>query len=154
MNTILIVGAAGAQGSAVVRFLSSTGQYHILALTRNTTSSQAQALASLPNVKLTSNSAASGYDTEAFLRAASTCDYVFVNTDGFVLGEQAETFWGIRLFELAVRAGVRHLIYSGLDYAGKATGYDPRYYAGHYEGKARVQGESTLSRYIALLLTS
>jgi hypothetical protein len=56
------------------------------------------------------------------------------------MGEALETFWGIRLFELSARAGVKHLIYSGLDYNGKQSNYDPDLYVGHYEGKARVQG--------------
>ncbi len=141
MNTILLVGATGAQGSAVARYLSATGEYRILALTRSATSTSAQELAVLANVELVIGNAASGYDIESFVSAASKSDYVLVNTDGFTLGEQAEMFWGIRLFELAVGAGVKHFIYSGLDYASKASGYDPNYYCGHYEGKARVQGK-------------
>ncbi|EXJ84815.1 hypothetical protein A1O3_05488 [Capronia epimyces CBS 606.96] len=139
MKTILFIGATGAQGGAAVKYLAATGEYRILALTRNKTSSHAQDLAATANVEVLVSEAASGYGTEAFLSAASRSDYVFVNTDGFTLGEQAETFWGIRLFELAVRAGVKHFIYSGLDYASKAAGYDPKFYVGHYEGKARVE---------------
>jgi hypothetical protein len=141
MKTILFVGATGAQGGAAVKYLSTTGEYRILALTRSGTSPHAQEMAAIPNVELVVSAAASGYDTEAFLAAASKSDYVFVNTDGFTLGEQAETYWGIRLFELAVRAGVKHFVYSGLDYASKASGYDPKFYCGHYEGKARVEGK-------------
>ena len=42
----------------------------------------------------------------------------FVNTDGFTVGEEKETWAGIRLFEIAkeVRT-VRHYVYSGLDSA-------------------------------------
>ena len=152
MKTILIIGATGAQGGAVLRYLSTTEEYNILALTRSTTSSEAQELASLPNVKLLVNDAVSGYDKEAFSSAASTCDYVFVNTDGFALGEQAETFWGIRLFELAVRAGVKHFIYSGLDNSSKESGYDPNFYVGHYAGKARVQGKPSPQATNSLML--
>lgn len=53
----------------------------------------------------------------------------------------AETYWGVRLYELSARAGVKHLIYSGLDNNGKASGFDPKFYVAHYEGKVRVQGE-------------
>ncbi len=144
MKTILIIGATGAQGDAVVQYLSSTNQYHILALSRNTTSSHAQALATLANVELIKSNVTSGYDIDAFSAAASRSDYVLVNTDGFAMGEKAETFWGIRLFELAARAGVKHFIYSGLDYNGKNSNYDPKFYVGHYEGKARVQGPLVL----------
>ncbi|KAF5694950.1 nitrogen metabolic regulatory protein [Fusarium denticulatum] len=127
MKSVLIVGATGAQGGAILRHLSSTGQYNITAFTRSATSPKAVELAALPNVKIAVSDAATGYDTKAFLAAASDVDYVLVNTDGFALGEQAETYWGIRLFELSARAGVKHFIYSGLDSVG------------HYQGKARIQ---------------
>ncbi|KIW35039.1 hypothetical protein, variant [Cladophialophora immunda] len=138
MKTIVFIGGTGAQGSAIIKTLSSTNQYKILALTRSTTSSAAQDIGSLPNVELVESNATFGYDVERFFEAAQRSDYAFINTDGFALGEQAETYWGIRLFELSVRAGVKHLIWSGLDYNGKKTGYDPKFYVGHYEGKARV----------------
>jgi hypothetical protein len=87
------------------------------------------------------NNSSSGYDVTAFSEAAKRSDAVFVNTDGSTLGEIAETFWGIRLYELSAKAGIKHLIYSGLDYNGKKSGYNPDLYVGHYEGKARVQGK-------------
>jgi uncharacterized protein YbjT (DUF2867 family) len=141
MKTVLVLGATGAQGKAITEHLSKTGEYQILAYTRSPESPHAQELAALPNVKPVSSGASSGYDLEAFTAAAQKSDYVIVNTDGFATGEIAETYWGIRLFQLAERAGVKHLIYSGLDSLGKETNYDPDYYVGHYEGKARVQGK-------------
>lgn len=144
MEKILIIGATGAQGGAVARHLSSTGRYQITAFTRSTSSPHSVQLASLPNVKLAINDASSGYDNKAFMSAASDSDYVFVNTDGFAMGEQAETYWGIRLFELSLRAGVKHFIYSGLDSVGPKSNYDPELYTGHYQGKARVQGQCGL----------
>lgn len=71
MKSILIVGATGAQGGAIVETLSSTNEYNILAFTRSETSSQAKTLASLPNVKLVVNNASSGYDVEVFSRPPS-----------------------------------------------------------------------------------
>jgi nucleoside-diphosphate-sugar epimerase len=139
VKTGLIIGGTGRQGEAIVQFLSSTNQYHLLILTRNTTSDSALKLAAFPNVELVANNTVNGYDVASFLSAASRSEFVFVNTDGFTLGEQAEIYWGIRLFELARKAGVKHLIYSGLDYNGEETGFDPKFYVGHYEGKARVQ---------------
>lgn len=54
MKSILVVGATGQQGSSVVRSLSQSGRYHVLALTRNTSSHKAQKLVALPNVQLVS----------------------------------------------------------------------------------------------------
>lgn len=42
----------------------------------------------------------------------------FVNTDSFTIGEEEETWTGIRIFELAKQAGVRHYVWSSLDYIG------------------------------------
>jgi uncharacterized protein YbjT (DUF2867 family) len=144
MRSILIVGATGAQGGAILRHLSTAGQYNITAFTRSATSPKAVELAALPNVKIAVSDAATGYDTEAFVAAATGVDYVLVNTDGFALGEEAETYWGIRLFELSARAGVKHFVYSGLDSVGPKTNYDPDLYVGHYQGKARIQRKMPL----------
>lgn len=126
---------------AVINVLAAIGKYQVLALTRDITSSRAKQLAALPDVEVLPTNADSGYNEEAFAVAAARADYVFVNTDGFSLGELAETYWGIRLFELSVRAGVKHLIYSGLDSNGPKSNYDPDLYVMHYEAKARVQSE-------------
>jgi hypothetical protein len=149
MKTGLIIGGTGRQGEAIVQFLSSTNQYHFLILTRNTTSDSALKLAALPNVDLVANNALNGYDFESFLSAASRSEFVFINTDGFTLGERAEIYWGIGLFELARKAGVEHFKYSGLNHNGEETAFDPKSYVGHYEGKARVQSKC-LKRYTLL----
>jgi hypothetical protein len=141
MKTGLIIGGTGRQGEAIVQFLSSTNQYHLLILTRNTTSDSALKLAAHPKVELVPNNTVNGYDVESFLSVTSKSELVFINTDGFTLGELAEIYWGIRLFELARKAGVKHLIYSGLGYNGEETGFDPKFYVGYYEGKARVQSK-------------
>jgi NmrA-like family len=143
MKTGLIIGS-GRQSEAVISYLSATNQYHLLVLTRSTTSHTAARLAALPHVELIANAVESGYDIPAYLAAARRSDFVFVNLDGFALGEQGDIYWGIRLFELASSANVKHLIYSGLDYNSKASGFDPKLYVGHYEGKARVQGTSLM----------
>jgi nucleoside-diphosphate-sugar epimerase len=141
MKTIVIIGGSGAQGSAIVKHLSATNEYKILALTRSTTSESARDIGCLQNVELIPSAATFGYDVDAFYKAAQRSDYALINTDGFALGEQAETYWGIRLFEVSARAGIKHLIWSGLDSNGRKSGYDPSLYVGHYEGKARVTGE-------------
>jgi len=35
-------------------------------------------------------------------------DGAFVNLDGFAMGERRETYWGIRIFELAQELGIKH----------------------------------------------
>jgi uncharacterized protein YbjT (DUF2867 family) len=139
MKTGVIIGGTGAQGAAVVRHLSSLGIYHLKVITRSIRSEQAKTLGNLPNVTLIESSPA-GYDEDSFLLAAERADFAFVNTDGFSIGEAAEVYWGIRFYELARRAGVKHFVYSSLDNLGEMTQYDPEFRVGHYYGKSRVVG--------------
>ncbi len=45
---------------------------------------------------------------------------VWVNTDGFTLGEQKEIFVGMRIFEIAKQtSSLRHYVWSNLDYISK-----------------------------------
>ena len=150
MKTIVVVGGTGAQGGAVVRFLASTGKYRILLVTRDPESQHSQDLISLGDIEGVKSDVGFGYDLAAFENAAKDADGVFINTDGFALGEQAETYWGIRLFETAVKAGVKHIVYSGLDNAWRDSGYQSNFYVGHYQGKARVQGTSQPPRPLTL----
>jgi uncharacterized protein YbjT (DUF2867 family) len=115
--------------------LSKTGRYNVRAFTRNSTSSNAKLLASLPNVSLFLGSAQSEPDLRnAFIGV----DLAFVNTNSFALGIKGETHWGIRIFELAIQAGVKHYIWSNLDNVLRDSGYDESVNAGHYSGKSRV----------------
>src|SRR3569833_854041 len=125
MQTLLIVGDSGAQGTAVVKYLSSTGKYHILAMVRDMRSGRSKHLESLPEVELVANNTAHAFDADAYVSAAKRSDLVFVNTDGFSLGEQAETYWGIRFFELAVGADVKHFGGGGRGGGGGGAGGEP-----------------------------
>jgi len=141
LKTIVFIGGTGAQGRAVLQHLSALNEYRILVLTRSLTGRAAQELSKFANVELVESHVAGGYDLDAFKTAAKQSDYAFVNTDGFAVGEIAETYWGIRLFEVAREAGVKHLVYSGLDSLGREPLYEAdKHYVGHYMGKARVQG--------------
>jgi hypothetical protein len=129
--------------------LSVLGKYDIWIQTCHTKSSQAQKLTALPNVRLLA--APDGYTVESLTQAFEGVELAFINTDGFVVGEQqAETYWNIRTFALATRAGVKHFVYNSLDAVYKKSGYDPKYYVGHYEGKSRVAGALTLSTVLSL----
>jgi hypothetical protein len=82
----------------------------------------------------------------------------WVNTDTNAVGEQAEVFIGMRIFEIAKQVGtVKHYVWSNLDPVSKVcmlllvrykntsdynkkklTGYNPDYRAEHYDAKGRV----------------
>jgi hypothetical protein len=93
-----------------------------------------------------------GHDELTLQRSLHGVDYVWVNTNGFALGEQAEMYWGIRMFELSLRAGAKHFVYSGMDSAYKLSGYDPKCCSGHYEGRGKVSGKKDVDRTIVPLL--
>ncbi|KAH7385050.1 hypothetical protein BKA64DRAFT_748520 [Cadophora sp. MPI-SDFR-AT-0126] len=134
-ETVLVIGGTGAQGAAVVKELSLTNNYTIHVLTRTTTSSSALTLSSLPHVTLIAGSPLDETDLKSSLAGTSI---VFVNLNGFAIGEKAEIYWGIRIFELAAENGVRHFIWGSLDSSYKISGFQPRFRTGHFDGKAKV----------------
>jgi len=132
---VLVIGATGAQGASVVRALVADGRYEVTIFTRNASSERAKALLSLPGVTAFEGDATNEKDVyEAFRRV----DRVYCNLDGFVIGEINETFWGLRLFEIAVETGIDHYVWGSLDYLQKKSGYAKKYRCGHYDAKGRV----------------
>ncbi|EKM51660.1 uncharacterized protein PHACADRAFT_127419 [Phanerochaete carnosa HHB-10118-sp] len=140
-KVILVIGATGAQGTAVIDALlavsadGSPSPYAVRALTRDPNSRRARDLAA-KGVELFTGSLD---DLPTILAALKGTWGAFVNTDSFVFGEQKEVFLGMRIFELAQQAKtVRHYIWSSLDYAAKKSGYDPKYRVEHFDAKGRV----------------
>ncbi|CAG8960261.1 hypothetical protein HYFRA_00012781 [Hymenoscyphus fraxineus] len=133
ITKIFIIGGTGAQGLPIIHALAP--YYQILVLTRDTTSPRAQSLLSLPTISLLQGSLA---DEAVLKKGFTACQGAFINIDGFNTGEQAEMYWAIRCYEIALRSGVRFFVYANLEYMGKITGYDERFRAGHYDGKGRV----------------
>ncbi|KAJ7065725.1 NAD(P)-binding protein [Mycena amicta] len=138
---ILVIGATGAQGQAVINALLSTSEsgaptpYAVRALTRDPTSSQAQALTARGVECVTG----SFQDIDSVARAMQGIYGVYVNTDGFTVGAMQEIYSGIRIFETAKRTPtLRHYVYSGLIYALKAMNFNPEYKVDHLDGKGRV----------------
>jgi len=140
-KSILVVGATGAQGIAVIDSLlaptedGSPSPYAIRALTRDPSSRRAKELAA-KGVECVKGS----FDDFATVEVALCGVYgAWVNTDGFTVGEQKEIYAGMRIFELAKQNGnVRHYVWSSLDYGFKKGNYDPAYRCEHYDGKGRV----------------
>ncbi|KZT67944.1 NAD(P)-binding protein [Daedalea quercina L-15889] len=137
---ILVIGATGGQGMAVIDKLlapSSDGSpspYAVRALTRDPQGYRAKELAA----KGVDICPGSFFDFVAVSAALKGAYGAWVNTDGFTVGEGKEMWAGIRIFELAKQAGVRHYIWSSLDYAFKLGNYNPTYKCEHYDGKGRV----------------
>ena len=135
VKKILVIGATGAQGAAVVRSLAEDKRYEVVIFTRNASSEHAQALLSLPGVTAFQGNAMSEKD---IYNAFRLVDGVYCNLDGFAIGEINETYWGTRIFEIAVETGIQHYVWGSLDYLVKKGGYNSKYRCGHYDAKGRV----------------
>jgi hypothetical protein len=141
-SKVFIIGGTGAQGIPVIKSLVADKKYSCLVLTRDATSSRAQSLLKLPNVEFLTGT----FTDESALRAGfKQCGRAFVIIDGFNSGEKSEVYWSMRAYEIALEEGVSFFVFGNLDYSLKKSGYDPRFRAGHYDGKGRV-GEWILSQ--------
>ncbi|KAJ8489912.1 hypothetical protein ONZ51_g2639 [Trametes cubensis] len=138
---ILVIGATGAQGLAVIDALlkpaedGSPSPYAVRALTRDPTNRRAQELRA-KGVELVKGRLE---DLDSVLEAMRGAYGAFVNTDSFTIGEVKEVYYGIRIFEAAKQVKtLKHYVWSGLDNVFKKGNYNPAYYAEHYTGKCRV----------------
>lgn len=132
---VLVIGATGAQGIPVVRALVEGRRYEVTIFTRDASSSRSKALLELPGVTAFQGNMMDEKDIHDAFRGV---DCVYCNLDGFAIGEVNETFWGIRLFEVAAEVGIKHYVWGSLDYLQKKSGYNPKYRCGHYDAKGRV----------------
>lgn len=115
--------------------LIANGKYNVRVITRNEASTEAKQIASYAGASIHEGDP---YNEKNLRKAVEGVDYVFANTNGFAIGEKAEIYWGIRIYELAREFRVKHLVYAGLEYASKLGGFDPKYRTGHLDGKGMV----------------
>ncbi|KAL6799348.1 hypothetical protein GGI42DRAFT_327435 [Trichoderma sp. SZMC 28013] len=134
-KVILILGGAGAQNSAVARELVKNESFSVRILSRNAKSEESVSLAAIPRITVVEGDT---YDEDNLVAAFEGVYGVFVNTNGFAIGEKAEIFWGIRIYEIAYWAGVKHLVYSSLPFVSKKSGFNPKYRVPFVDGKAKV----------------
>ncbi|KAF3057512.1 NmrA family domain-containing protein 1 [Trichoderma lentiforme] len=135
METILIIGGTGAQGIPVIKALTSDRKYAVRVITRSAATLEAQLLAKLHGVTIVEGDC---YDESTLRNILPGVDRVFANTNGLVIGEIAEVYWGIRLYELAREFGVKHFVYASLPYASKIGNFNDKYRVGHCDSKARI----------------
>ena len=139
---ILVIGATGAQGIAVIDKLLAPGPdgspspYSVRALTRDPNGRRARELAdkgvevvkgeksfhSTSTKQLIPSRIGAFDDLPTVLDALQGVWGVWNNTDGFTVGEMKEVYAGIRIFELAKQVKtVRHYVWSNLDYSFKVS---------------------------------
>jgi len=138
-----VIGGSGAQGEAVIKQLlrpdRNSGEespYAIRLLTRDPSHRVIKEKFQSPNIEIVQGDV---LNETSVWKALENCYGAFVNTDSFTIGEQAELFAGVRVFELAAQIGtLKHYVYSSLDYIRRKVKYNPDYNVAHYDGKGRV----------------
>lgn len=109
---VLVVGATGNQGGAVVDGLlaADDDQFSVYGLTRDATSEKAQALADrgITVVEGDLN------ETESLRNAMNEVDAVFAVTNYFIAGFESEIEQGTNLAEVAAESDIDHFVYSSV----------------------------------------
>ncbi|KAI9830398.1 MAG: hypothetical protein M1826_004821 [Phylliscum demangeonii] len=148
-KTILVVGATGKQGKAVLEALlaAKDAQLVILALTRDVTSASAKALAAKSTqVRLVQGN-------------LDDCEAIFTKITGGAAAAAVTPVWGVfsvqaivgkgasieneerqgkALVEAAIRHGVRHFVYSSVDRHGANSDHDATVVP-HFASKHRIE---------------
>jgi uncharacterized protein YbjT (DUF2867 family) len=124
---VVVTGATGKQGSAVVRSLLERG-HEVRAITRNSTSEKVKELANT-GVTLVR---ASLEDTAALTKALEGATSLFAVTTPFEGGPQAEARQGISAADAAKTAGV-HLVFNSAGSANRQTGIP------HFDSKFEIE---------------
>ncbi|MBX5021886.1 NmrA/HSCARG family protein [Rhizobium lentis] len=125
---VLVTGATGQQGGAVVRALAARG-HRVRAISRRPDSEAAKRLAAA-GVEVVAGDLD---DAASVTKAATGVDTIFLMGNSYEAGTEAETRQGITAADAAKAAGVGHLIYSSVADADKKTGIP------HFESKYLVE---------------
>lgn len=132
---ITIAGVLGKQGRSAARSLLASGRYRVRGITRRTDSPEALHMAA-QGLELVSIPLAPGYK-KAFAQAFRGSDGVFLMTPNIVPPASYELELGKELADAAVDAGVRHIVFSGLENVDKISG--GKMFAPHFTDKAHIE---------------
>ena len=125
---ILVTGATGTQGGAVVNELLQRG-YTVRGLTRNPDSERAQALTDR-GVEMVKGDFD---DTESLVAAMRGAHGVFAVTDFWEHGFAGEVRHGETLIDIATTEGVQHFVFTSVAGADVYTGIP------HFESKSKIE---------------
>ena len=141
MTSILVTGATGKQGRAVLDALLETQPSpptKIFALTRNASSGSAQALAAKPNVSLVEGDLD---DPAAIFARTGTVQAVFSVQPALGGGAtpEREEMQGKALVDAAVAAKVQHFVYTSVDRGGTAKSDNDPTDVPHFRSKYNIE---------------
>lgn len=127
-KTILVTGATGRQGGAVVRHMLPKG-WKLRALTRDPSSHAARALTQ-KGVEVVQGDLE---DASSVARAAEGVHGIYSVQDFWAVGARREVQQGKNVADAAKKAGVKHVVYSSVGGAERNTGIP------HWESKWEVE---------------
>ncbi len=127
-KTVLVTGATGRQGGAVVRHMLAKG-WKLRALTRNSSSHAAQEL-SRQGVEVVQGDLE---DVASLERASRGVYGIYSVQDFWTVGAKREVQQGKNLADVAKQAGVQHFVYSSVGGAERNTGIT------HWESKWEIE---------------
>ena len=127
-KTVLIAGATGRQGGAVIRHMLNKG-WKLRALTRNPAGAAAQ------NLTAQGIEAIQGdlEDPDSLARAAQGVYGIYSVQDFWSVGAKREVQQGKNLADAAKKAGVEHFVYSSVGGAERNSGIE------HWESKWEIE---------------
>ena len=128
-KVVLVTGATGRQGGAVIRHMRHKG-WKLRALTRNTKSYPAQELARHGGVELVQGDLE---DPASLERAARDAYGIYSVQDFFAVGARREVQQGKNLADVAKKVGVEHFVYSSVGGAERNSGIL------HFETKGEIE---------------
>ena len=147
-KALLITGATGKQGGAVIDSLLSlpqASQYTILGVTRNTESASAKKLASKsPLIKIIQGDFADVpalfQSATAALSSASLYGVFSVQVPGGK-GQSPETEekYGKQLVDESLKQGVKHFVYTSVDRGGDEKSWENQTEVPHFKSKYKVE---------------
>ena len=145
VKKILVTGATGKQGGAVIKALlvrPPPFDFQILALTRNTTSAKAKLLASNPKIELIAGDL---NDCDAIFKQTGGRDSIFgaflvtMPEMGSKNAISAEETQGKNLIDAAILNRVQHFIYTSVDRGGPGRSDDNPTPIAHFISKHNVE---------------
>ena len=137
LKRILITGATGKQGCATLSALLASQQqhpFHLVALTRNATSTRSKSLAQKPNVSILEGDL---NDCRAIFKSSEPFHGVF--SVQVPLKPKVEEQQGKNLVDAAAASGVRHFIYSSAERGGPQRSDQDGTYVKHFISKFNIE---------------
>jgi len=132
MTTVLVTGATGNQGGAVVDHLLAAGEFDVHGLTRDATSDAARALTERGVTMVEGDL----NEPESLRTPMDAADAVFLVTNFWTEGYDRQVQQGKNVADVAAEMGVEHVVFSGVGSHWRETGVP------HFDSAAEIEAHA------------